>query len=182
MLGSWAAWARTHKPATVVLSVLVLAVAAGVAVAAWGSGGGGTAAKAPFSGSATPGAGAAATEPPQPAVTKGAKWLTGPAGKLLDTVTADVGRINADQRAGKARAARVEGTRLAADALAALRGPMPPVDGSLYRSALRDFEQAGTDTASGKFGAAGALVAPASLRIATVTAAANPAQPVGSPA
>ena len=174
MLASWVAWARAHKPAVAVLSALVLAVAAVAAIAASGSGGGGTAGQAAPSVSATP-SGDAVTEPPQLAVTKGAKWLTGPAGKLLDAVTADVGRINADQQSGNEGAARRVGTRLAADALAALNGPMPPVDGSLYRSALLDFEQAGTDTAAGRFRAASALVAPASVRIATVTAAANPA-------
>ena len=50
MPASWMTWARGHKPASVVLSVLVLAVAVGVATAAIGSVGsaharGGTAAR-----------------------------------------------------------------------------------------------------------------------------------------
>jgi hypothetical protein len=115
-------------------------------------------------------------------VTGGAAWLTGPAGKLLDAVTADVGRINADQRARNSGAERQVGTRLAAAAAAALNGSMPPVDASLYRSALREFERAGADTAAGNFSAASAVLVPANLGIVTVTAAVNPASPVSGPA
>ena len=137
MPASWMAWARAHRPAVMVLSVLVLAVAVGVTTAAISSSGsyqsrGGTVA----------GAHAADAGPPQPAASSRATWLNGPAGRLLDTVTADVGRISADQRAGSSAAARRDGRRLASDAVAALRGPMPPLDASLYRSALRDFQQA----------------------------------------
>jgi hypothetical protein len=178
MPASWKARELGHKRATVAASVLVLAVAAGVATAVVSTdGGGGTDGETTASASRS-----APADPPQPAVTRGARWLTGPAGRLLGAVTADVGRINADHQAGSSTAARRDGTRLMADASAALRGPMPPVDAVLYRFALRDFEQAGTDTAGGNFRAASVLVGPASLGIVTVTAAANPASPVGSPA
>ena len=169
MPASWVAWARAHKPVTGVLTILVLAVAAGAATAAIGAGGGDTAA-----GRTPAAAGTARAGTPRPAVTGGTTWLTGPAGRLLDTVTADVGRINVDQRAGNSGAAHRDGTRLAADAATALRGSMPPVDASRYRAALREFEQAGVDTAAGKFSAASALLVPANLGIVTVTAAVNP--------
>ena len=178
MPASWKARALGHKPATVVAAVLVLATAAGVTTAVTSTGGGG----GPGGATTASASRRFPADPPQPAVTRGAKWLTGPAGRLLGAVTADAGRINADRQAGSSGAARRDGTRLVAEAAAALRGPMPPVDAALYRSALRDFQRIGTDTASGNFRAASVLVGPASLGIATVTAAANPASPVGSPA
>jgi hypothetical protein len=176
MPASWKARALRHKPATVVTSVLILAVAAGVTIAIAGPGGGPGGATTASASRLFP------ADPPQPAVTKGARWLKGPAGTLLGAVNVDVGRINVDHQARNASAARRDGARLVTDAAAALRGPMPPVDAILYRSALRDFQQAGTDTASGNFSAASVLVGPASVRIATVTSAVNPASPVGSPA
>ena len=88
--------------------------------------------------------------PTQPAATKGEKWLTGPAGKLLSTVNTDVGKISADQRAGMGSAEKAVGALLAADAKAALDGPMPPVRAAVYRTALEDFEQIGDDAVSGK--------------------------------
>jgi hypothetical protein len=114
------------------------------------------------------------TAKPQPPVTPGAKWLTGTANSLLGAVNTDMGKISAYQRAGDYTAARSTGAKLAADALAALNGPMPPVDAALYRSALKDFEQIGADAASGNFDAAGSLAARANVGIMTVTAAADP--------
>ena len=172
MPASWVAWAQAHKPVIGGAMILVLAVAAGATAAAIGAGDGGgrgtAAARTPAA------AGTARAGPPRPAVTGGTTWLTGSAGRLLDAVTADVGRINVDQRAGNPGAAHRDGTRLAADAATALRGSMPPVDASRYRAALREFEQAGVDTAAGKFSAASALLVPANLGIVTVTAAVNP--------
>jgi len=177
MPASWVAWARAHKPVVGVLAILVLGVGAGGTIAAIGAGGGGTAA------SRTPAAAdAAPTGPPPPAASGGTTWLTGPAGRLLDAVTADVGKINTDQRAGNSGAAHRDGMRLAADAATALRGSMPPVDASRYRAALRQFEQAGTDTAEGNFRAASALLVPANLGIVTVTAAVNPPSSSNNPA
>jgi hypothetical protein len=120
--------------------------------------------------------------PTQPAVTKGEKWVTGPAGKLLSAVNADVGKIGADQRAGKDRAAKDLGALLTADAKAALDGPMPPVDTAVYRTALEDFEQIGKDTASGNFSKTSSLLTTANLEIINVTTAANLAAPVNSAA
>ena len=70
------------------------------------------------------------------ATTGGARWLTGPAGKLLTALDADVGRLGAALRAGQSGAAGRAGARLAADARAALDGPAPPADAGIYRSAL----------------------------------------------
>ena len=114
------------------------------------------------------------TAKPQLPVTRGAKWLTGTANRLLSAVNTDMGNISACQRAGDDTAARSAGAKLAADALAALNGPMPPVDAALYRSALKDFEQIGTDTASGNFDAASSLVVRANIGVMRVTAAADP--------
>lgn len=119
---------------------------------------------------------------PQAAVTPGAKWLTGPAGKLLAAVNSDVGKISADMRGGKNSAAASAGERLAADAGAALSGPMPPVDAAVYRSALKEFEQIGADTATSDFRTANSLLAPANLGVLTVTAAVNRPAPVNPPA
>jgi hypothetical protein len=192
MPASWMARARAHKPAVVVLSVLVLAGGVGVTTTAIGSGGSGETRGATVAGASSVGASsaaaraagarAAAAGPPRPAVSSGATWLTGPAGKVLDTVTADVGAITADQRAGSSDAARREGTRLAGDAVAGLRGPMPPVDATLYRFALRNFQQAGVDTASGNFRAASDLLTQASLNVVTITAALNSTSQKDSPA
>jgi hypothetical protein len=125
---------------------------------------------------------AGVTAPPRAAVTRGAKWVTGPAGKLIASVDADLGRIGADERAGKSKAAKGIAGQLIADARAADRGPMPPVDAALYRSALKEFEQVGTDTARGDFHAASSLLTAATLGIMTVTAAADATAPVNSAA
>jgi hypothetical protein len=109
--------------------------------------------------------------PPQVPVTRGAKWMTGSAGELLTAVNADLGKVAADQQAGEYSAAKIVGVRLAAAAKAALDGPMPPADAVLYRSALKDFEQVGTDTASGSFSKAGPLLAAANLGLMKVTEA-----------
>lgn len=114
------------------------------------------------------------TAPTAPlAATDGARWLTGRAGKLLTALNADIARLAAAQRADDHHAAERAGARLAADARAALDGPRPPADASAYRSALRDFERAGTDIASRKYGAAGDLIAAGNVDITKVTSAAN---------
>lgn len=143
-----------------------LALAA-VAVAVLVSGCGGTA--------ATPGtAPAAAAAPTAPlAATGGARWLTGRAGKLLTALNADIGRLAAARRADDHHAAESAGARLATDARAALDGPRPPADARAYQSALRDFERAGTDIASRKYGAASHLIAAGNVGITKVTSAAN---------
>ena len=120
--------------------------------------------------------------PAQPAVTKGEKWITGPAGKLLSTVNTDVGKISADQRAGMGSAEKSLGALLAADAKAALDGPMPPARAALYRAALEDFEQIGEDVVSGNFGKTSSLLTTANLDLMSVTTAANVTAPVTSAA
>ena len=136
---------------------------AGLVLAAVVSGCGGRAATRP-----------AATQPAAPpAATSGARWLTGPAGKLLTTLNADIGRLGAAQQAGDHRGAASAAARLAAAARRALRGPPPPADAGVYRSALSDFERAGTDIASRKYSEASRLIAAGNVGITKVTSAAN---------
>jgi len=205
---SWVGWVRAHKLLATLIPVLVIVLTVGAVIASSGGGktaataavsGGGKATSAASSGAGKSGAVALSgssrrggnttgvgrpvhTEPTQPAVTKGEKWVTGPAGKLLSAVNADVGKISADQRAGKGSKAKALGARLTADARAALNGPMPPVDTAVYRVALEDFEQIGKDTASGGFSKTSSLLTTANLDIVRVTTAANLAAPVNSPA
>lgn len=196
MLGTGKARARAQMLILLVApAVLIAVVVVGVVIVSGSAGGKGTtgarsAASSGLSRSASAAAGkraptsafARVTAPRQAAVTRGAKWVTGPAGKLIATVDADLGRISADERAGKSKAARGLGGQLTTDARAAYRGPMPPEDAALYRAALKDFEQIGTDTATGDFRAASPLLAAATLGIATVTAAADSTAPVNSAA
>jgi hypothetical protein len=140
------------------------ALAVAVAVAGLVSGCGGRAAKPEI----------APTAPTAPlGATGGARWLTGRAGRLLTALNADIGRLAAAQRAGDHHAAQSAGARLGADARAALGGPRPPADASAYRLALRDFQRAGTDIASRKYGAASHLIAAGNVGITKVTSAAN---------
>ncbi len=196
MLGTVKARARAQMLIVLVApAVLIAVVAVGVVIVSSTAGGKGTtgarnAASSGLSRSvganagkrALTGAGAHVTAPPQAAVTRGAKWVTGPAGKLIASVDGDLGRISADERAGKGEAARGIGGQLISDAKAAERGPMPPVDAAVYRAALKDFEQIGTDTARGDFRAASSLLTAATLGIVTVTGAADSTAPVNSAA
>jgi hypothetical protein len=115
--------------------------------------------------------------PPQAPVTRGANWMTGSADKLLTAVNADQGKVTADQQAGRYSAAKSVGAQLTAAARAALDGPMPPADAVLYRSALKDFEQIGTDAASGSFSKASSLMTAANLSLMKVTEATDPSAP-----
>jgi hypothetical protein len=203
---------RTHLLLATLIPVLVIVAAVGAAMASGGGGKTGTTAASGaggkdgsvaiggtfgsgsgksgavagsgsnHGGGNTTGAGQSVHVPTQAAVTKGEKWVTGSAGKLLSAVNADVGKISADQRAGKDSAAKDLGPLLTADAKAALDGPMPPVDTAVYRAALRDFEQIGKDTASGNFSKTSSLLTTANLDITSVTTAANLAAPVNSAA
>jgi hypothetical protein len=199
---SGAAWVRTHKLLAMLIPVLVIAVAVGAALASGGGGTAGTTAATSVGGAASAGAGGAAGKsgaangtsshgggrvatagkqvhvPTQPAVTKGEKWITGPAGKLLGTVNTDVGKISADQRAGNGNAAKELGAQLAADAKAALDGPMPPVRAAVYRAALEDFVQVGNDTVKGDFGKTNSLLTTANIDLMSVTTGANTTAPV----
>lgn len=112
-----------------------------------------------------------------PAVTRGARWMTGPAGRLLAAVNIDLGKLSAARRAGQHDAAKSAGALLAADARTALGGPMPPVDATIYRAGLNDLGKAGTQISSGNSSPAGALLAAGNGDILTVTAAVNPPAP-----
>jgi len=107
------------------------------------------------------------------AATSGARWLTGPAGQLLTALNTDIGRLTAAQRAGDHRAAASAAARLAVAARAALNGPPPPAEARVYRSALTDFEQAGTDIVSRKYSQASRLIAVGNVGIMKVTSEAN---------
>lgn len=166
------AWVRTHKIPAALISALVLVLAIGIGVAVSMSSGGRT--TATTSASVAPPrhrAGPVFILPETAPLTKGAKWLTGPAGKLLTAVNADIGRLSIAERAGKQGAAKIAGTQLATDAEAALDGPMPPVDAKVYQSALEDFVRAGTSTASGDFSQATPLLNVGNLGITEVTSA-----------
>ncbi len=158
-------WGRRHKFLTALLSALVVVLAVVITVTV-SSGGGST--------SASPVGSRAASAAEAAAVTKGAKWLTGPAGKvLLKAVLADLGRLSTAERAGRQGAAKIAGTQLATDAKAALNGPMPPEDAKVYQSALKDFETAGTYAASGDFSKAAPFLNAGEGDITKVTAAVN---------
>ena len=154
-----------HKVLTALLSALVLIVAIGVIAGTTGH----------------PGrqAGGTTSVPGIAAASRGASWLSGPAGKLLRIVTADVGRLAAAERAARRRAAKNAGLRLAADARAALNGHMPPAGSTLYRSALLVLERAGVYASRGDFRRANSLVHAGDSDITKATATMNAA--VSSP-
>jgi hypothetical protein len=85
-------------------------------------------------------------------VTKGSSWLAGPGGRMLNAVNTDLARIMAAEQASRPGAARAAGARLAADAAAALREPMPSADAAAYQSALRQLERGGQAAAAGRLG------------------------------
>jgi hypothetical protein len=114
--------------------------------------------------------------------TRAARWLAGPAGRLLSAVSADLGRLSAAQRSAKPGPARLAGLRLTTDAKAALLGPAPPRAARLYRAALTDLERAGRSAASGRLRAAGASLRAGEAAITKVTAIANTPAPAGSAA
>jgi hypothetical protein len=163
-------------------ALLVVLVASVAAVVSSGGGGGGNTRASVKEKITSAHARRAIVAPTQAAVTRGAKWVTGPANKLLTAVNTDLGNVSEDQRAGNYSAAKGAGTQLAAAARAALDGPMPPADAAVYRSALKDFQKIGTDTASGNFRAANSLVVAANLGIMRVASAADPPAPVNQSA
>jgi hypothetical protein len=153
-------WVRRHQAVAALSSALILVLAIGIAVGTLGG-------RHP----AEPGG--AATAPEIAAATRGARWVTGPAGKLLQAVNADLAALAAGQRAGRRGVAQRAGRQLAAAAGAALSGPMPPVDAKIYRSALKGFERAGMYINNGKFSKAGTLLNTGDNDIAKVTSRAN---------
>jgi hypothetical protein len=160
-------WARRHKILAALLPALVLALAIGIAVSTLSAG--------------RP-AGATAAAPELAAITRGAKWLTGPPGRLLNAVNADLGRLGAGERAGKRGAVKGAATQLAADAAAALTGPMPPGKAKIYRSALKGFERASMYISRGEFRKADILLNAGDSDITKVTSAVNHPAAAGSPA
>ena len=157
-------WARKHKVLAALLPGLSLVLAAGVTVSTIGA--------ARPAGAGRPGGGLASAPEAAPA-TRGARWLAGPAGRLLEAVIADAGRLSAGERAGERGRARIAGPRLAAAARAALSGPMPPADARIYRSALREFEIAGIYLGRGEFSKADTLLNAGDNDITKVTSAVN---------
>jgi hypothetical protein len=113
-------------------------------------------------------------------MTRAARWLAGPAGKLLSAVSADLGRLAAAERSAKPGPARQAGQRLTTDAKAALLGPAPPRAAGLYRAALTDLERAGRSATGGRLRAAGASLRAGEAAITKVTAVANAPAPAGS--
>ena len=83
-------WVRRHKALAALLPALVLAAAIGISLGTRGPGHPGHRA----------GAAAPVRVPELAASTKGAKWLTGPAGRLLQAVNGDVGRLTAGETSG----------------------------------------------------------------------------------
>jgi hypothetical protein len=153
------------------LAVAVLLGAGAILVAAGVLGGGHPArTAAPPGSAAVPGSG-----------TRAARWLAGPAGKLLSAVSADLGRLTAAERAADPRSARPAGLRLAADARAALLGPPPPLAVRLYRSALTELDRAGRSAAAGRMRAAEASLRAGESTITKVTALANAPAGTGAP-
>jgi len=163
-----ASWARRHLPLAGLAAALIVAAAIAATVIVSNNGrGGGT--------SARPGQPLSSTAPaPQAAnVTGGARWLTGRAGKLLAAVNSDLGTLSAAERAGRRDAAKQAGRQLAADARAALSGPMPPAHARDYRSALAELQRAGAYAAGGDAGRAAPLLMTGGLHVARVAAAVN---------
>lgn len=165
-------WAGQHKVLAALASALVVAAVAVTAVMLSSS----SRASVPHS----PG-GAHSAPPAGPvsySVTKGSKWLTGPAAKLLDNVNADLSKVTIDDQAGKHGAAEAAAARLVKAARAALSGPMPPVDANVYQAALDDLKAGGTDVASGNFGTATRLLNAGEIGITKVTAESDLPVPV----
>jgi hypothetical protein len=163
---------RARGPRALVGLVAGLAVALAAAVAV-GLGGAGHPART--------GAGAPGTSPVPGSGTRAARWLGGPAGRLLSAVDADLGRLAVAERSGRLRPARLAGLRLTADAKAALLGPAPPLAARLYRAALTDLERAGRSAAAGRLRAADASLRAGESTITRATAVANSPATAGAP-
>jgi hypothetical protein len=170
-------WVGAHKVTAALLSVLVVALAIGIFLAVGSSGG----TPATTTASTSHRAGPTFILPETAAATKGAKWLTGPAGKLLTAVNADIGKLSTAEKAGKQGAAKIAGTQLATDAKAALNGPMPPADAKVYRSALEALVRAGTSAANGNLSKVTHPLTVGLTGITEVTATANRPPAHGAP-
>jgi len=151
-----------RTPVLVVAPLAALAAALIVVMLA-GAGGGARPARP-----AAPGQAAAPVAGPP---SRAARWLDGRPGTLLAAVSADLGRLSAAERAGAPGGARRAGSRLSADARAALLGPPPPRGAGRYRAALAELARAGRSAAAGRFRAAGASLAAGESGITRATAA-----------
>jgi hypothetical protein len=159
-------WARRHKIRTALLAALAAGLAIGITVSM-------------LSGSHPVGRTTAA--PPVVAFTRGARWLSGPAGALLRAVNADLGRLSTAERSAQPAGVPTAGTQLGTDSRAALDGPMPPVDVKIYRSALQDFSRSGRYAVRGMLGKASALMNAGDSDITKVTSAVNSPATVSEP-
>jgi hypothetical protein len=164
-------WIRRRRITAAAVLVLVAVAAAGITAGVMAANGTGHPALAS----------AAPPLPAEAATTRGARWLTGRAGRLLQAVNTDVGRLSAAERAGSQVRAKAAGTALAAAARAALRGPMPPVGAKLYRSALNDLRKAGSYAARGEFDKSRARMPSGENGITKVTAAVDHPGKVSAP-
>jgi hypothetical protein len=160
-------WVRGHLVPVALVSVLAVGLVAGIVVFVGGS--------EPASSSSHVVGSKAASAQAATTVTRGSEWVTGSRSKQFVVVNADVARVMAAERAGShSAAAKSAGVRLAADAAAALHGPMPPVAVAVYRAALQRLEAAGSAAASGQFGKKSAhLLTAGEAGLMRVTAAAD---------
>ena len=170
---SWAGASWARSPRVLAAGVAVLLVVLGVGIFAAVSGGGKSAGGGHPAGPATP---------REAAVTRGGKWLTGRATKLLATVNADQVQLNTAERARRHQAAQSAGAQLARDARAALSGPTPPSHARLYTSGLKDLERAGSDAANADFSKVARLLLVGNGEIAKVVATLNYPAPASQPA
>jgi hypothetical protein len=166
-------WVRGHWAPLTVLSAVIVGLVVFTVIAFGGS-------KNPPS---SPVGSKAASAQAATTVTKGSKWLAGPGEGLLNAVNVDLGKVMAAEHAGHNAAAKAAGARLAADAAAALRGPMPPVETATYRSALKQLQTAGASVADGKLGPRTTrLLIAGQAGIMRVTSAADMPVPAATPA
>lgn len=165
-----ASWARSPRVLAAGVAVLLVVLGVGIFAAV---GGGGKSAGGHPAGPATP---------REAAVTRGGKWLTGRAAKVLTTVNADQVQLNTAERAGRHQAAQSAGAQLARDARTALDGPTPPKHARLYASGLKDLERAGSDAANADFSKVARLLLVGNGEIAKVVATLNYPAPASGPA
>jgi hypothetical protein len=169
-------WVRGHWVPLAVLSAVITGLVVFTVIAFGGS-------KNPPSNSGSPVGSKAASAQAATTVTKGSKWLAGAGEGLLNAVNVDLGQVMAAEHVGHNAAAKAAGARLAADAGAALRGPMPPVETATYRSALKQLQTAGASVADGKLGPRTTrLLIAGQAGIMRVTAAADMPVPAATPA
>jgi len=138
-------WVRRHLVPVALLSVLAVGLVVGIVVFVGGS--------EPASSSSHVVGSKAASAQAATTVTRGSGWLASSGAKQLSMMNADVARLMAAERAAhRGTAAKAAGARLAADARTALRGPRPPVEAAVYRSALQRLEAAGSAAVAGQPG------------------------------